>query len=1025
MRSWVQVLTTPTADTPGTILLLHFDGKRYIIGQLGEGTQRACTAMGARLARASELFITGRTRWENTGGLMGLVLTVADVTDAANSTALEEARKKANKKKNETGVVETVSEEDFKTQLTIFGAPNLTHTLATARRYILRKNIPVVLNEVKSDTVQIGEDYKHPATWEDENVKVWAIPVLPSDHQRPSQANTRKRSHDDFREMKTEDGARNIAHIDSTSPNATGLSNAKGGSAEQSDTSLISEKEADDIRRSIVHEMFNSTWRLDRLYEQPLSQVRMPAAIFVRNHETNAIESYTGPLPGSGLQYEDIAVLTRNPWPGAQVSTLPPTQPSQEAISYIFKTHPQRGKFDPAAAKALGIKPGPQFAKLASGQPVQNNEGETIYPEQVLGETKRGRGVAVVDLPSRDYVEGLVNSKEWESEEVMDGLQSVVWILGPGISSDARLKTFMESRSSISHIISSPDHCVNRVTHEEVAVATMALSQIDPKRFRVPTYDNVTVPQRQNLISEHPIPELPTCAIPAQRGRVYDLMPEAKLRTNEVADCLEARIVLKDRDILQLAREAAMDVGRNREKLDAWGSSIPCRDAEITALGTGSSLPSKYRNVSGTLLRIPGHGSYLFDCGEGTLGQLQRSFSQAEYLEILRDLKMIWISHLHADHHLGTISVIKAWRDLHYGKELTSASPTPEDLLSDSAIPRLAVVSHTDYLHFLSEYSSVEDYGYDTILPLRLLSRSALLWSGASDSPFKALSHRQCCTLLGIANIESVNVSHCRGAMAVSVTFPQDLSPDVPRPFKVSYSGDCRPSYEQFVAIGKNSTVLIHEATFDDELRSDAIAKKHSTTSEALAIGAKMGARAVVLTHFSQRYQKIPILENTNGEGVDNLDVVDSHAATEKVMEVDEGANGAEDVADDVPVTETLAPNVAAWKPSPAPQQREAPDEVGNKAVVKVRAGRDMKIAVAFDYMRVKVGEIAELEKYAPVLARLYEEKEKGGGGGGSGGVGGANDPTDSLGSDGIADGQRTQRKRSGSGSSSKGKRRN
>merc|ERR1711939_114046 len=41
MKSWVQILSTPTADTPGTTLLLHFDNKRYLIGDVAEGTQRA------------------------------------------------------------------------------------------------------------------------------------------------------------------------------------------------------------------------------------------------------------------------------------------------------------------------------------------------------------------------------------------------------------------------------------------------------------------------------------------------------------------------------------------------------------------------------------------------------------------------------------------------------------------------------------------------------------------------------------------------------------------------------------------------------------------------------------------------------------------------------------------------------------------------------------------------------------------------------------------------------------------------
>lgn len=47
-------------------------------------------------------------------------------------------------------------------------------------------------------------------------------------------------------------------------------------------------------------------------------------------------------------------------------------------------------------------------------------------------------------------------------------------------------------------------------------------------------------------------------------------------------------------------------------------------DLEIVLLGTGSSQPSKYRNVSSIYVSLFSKGSLLLDCGEGTLGQLKR-----------------------------------------------------------------------------------------------------------------------------------------------------------------------------------------------------------------------------------------------------------------------------------------------------------------------------------------------------------------------------------------------------------------
>ena len=75
------------------------------------------------------------------------------------------------------------------------------------------------------------------------------------------------------------------------------------------------------------------------------------------------------------------------------------------------------------------------------------------------------------------------------------------------------------------------------------------------------------------------------------------------------------------------------------------------RDLSVIPLGTGSSAPGKYRNVSSTLIELPS-SNILLDCGEGTLGQLFRVFGP-RLEEVLMKIRLIFISHLHADHHLG------------------------------------------------------------------------------------------------------------------------------------------------------------------------------------------------------------------------------------------------------------------------------------------------------------------------------------------------------------------------------------
>lgn len=44
----------------------------------------------------------------------------------------------------------------------------------------------------------------------------------------------------------------------------------------------------------------------------------------------------------------------------------------------------------------------------------------------------------------------------------------------------------------------------------------------------------------------------------------------------------------------------------------------------------------------------------------------------------------------------------------------------------------------------------------------------------------------------------------------------------------------------------------------------EAIARNHSTTKEAIEVGNSAGVFRIILTHFSQRYPKIPVFDDTH-----------------------------------------------------------------------------------------------------------------------------------------------------------------
>ena len=213
-------------------------------------------------------------------------------------------------------------------------------------------------------------------------------------------------------------------------------------------------------------------------------------------------------------------------------------------------------------------------------------------------------------------------------------------------------------------------------------------------------------------------------------------------------------------------------------------------------------------------------------------------------------------------------------------------------------------------------------------------------------------------TATGLSNLVACSVSHCYGAMAVSLTFPNG--------FKVSYSGDCRPS-KAFARIGRDSTVLIHEATFDDELQGDAEAKKHSTTSEAIGVAVAMRAKRVILTHFSQRYQKMPNMDGLLKAEVKLEDAEEVQEMTDGADEAIKATNAMIAAVENMDTQEARNDNGVVWG-----VEHAIPDVV--RPITDQQLLKDMKIGVAFDYLRVKVGEIAQLEKFTPALVRLFEE---------------------------------------------------
>lgn len=768
----VEIASTPTADTQGSCLVVHFPQGRYLFGQVAEGAQRILTERNLGMGKMGNIFLSGSVDWHSTGGLMGMILTLADTLASVKAAAVS-----LNEDREARGKVPLAVPD---TRVDIHGGRNLAHAIASTRRFIYRRGTPIRTHEIRAPLagpLRVGSA----PDWQDECLQVWYLPLPPT-------------------------------------------SRAPARDEADADNQLLKEH--------LVASMFNHSWKLDLLRKRPLFEVRTNDRVFHRDRN-NRIQEYKGPWPGEAGCDPNMSVLVREAWSPSQAfpDMLPATQPSDESLCYIVKTHPRRGRFNISKAREYGVAI-QDYKLLTAGQDVVGHKGKIISPGMVVGPTTPGNGWIVADIRSAHQVQGFLDRPEWADKTIMQGVVAAYWILSDEVSNDERLVKWMRDHPALQHRILGQASSANRIAFQRHAQQVIQMHRIDPDRFPLPVYSNKALPLAADLATVAQVGQpKETLRLAADAQWLDTALPF--MNTKEVVDA-----VTQNDEVLKLAKAArqrlahptflAQDAQANRDS-HAHG-------VVVTPLGTGSSLPSKLRNVSANLVQVPFFGNYIFDCGENTLGQLRRSFGYDKTDAILEDLRVLYISHGHADHHLGAASILAR------RAKLVKEKPH---------LPPLAIVASESFLTWLKEYASVEDLGTASHITFIQIN---FVYNHGVATPHVTRTEAANGVTMALPNIDICRVEHCLDAMACVFTWPTGL--------RVAYSGDCRPS-DTFAALGRGADLLIHECTFDSELQAEAVAKNHSTMAEALEVGRKMQAKRILLTHFSQRYPKLPIMDDT------------------------------------------------------------------------------------------------------------------------------------------------------------------
>ena len=269
----------------------------------------------------------------------------------------------------------------------------------------------------------------------------------------------------------------------------------------------------------------------------------------------------------------------------------------------------------------------------------------------------------------------------------------------------------------------------------------------------------------------------------------------------------------------------------------------------VTFLGTGGAVPTTERAPSALFVNREGD-RLLFDCGEGTQRGMMRYGTGF-------GIDHLFVSHLHGDHVLGIPGLVQTLGFNDRSEPLTIHCPpgTDEDLHDlvhaighdpafeiriETVAPGEAALTADDYeIRAFETTHRTQSQGYVLTEDDR---------PGRFDRP-KAES-------LGVPVGPKFGRLHSGESVEAedgTVIEPEQVVGPSRPGRKLVYTADTRPR-ERTVEVAANADLLVHDATFADDMADRARDTAHSTGREAGEIASRANATRLALVHISSRY---------------------------------------------------------------------------------------------------------------------------------------------------------------------------
>jgi ribonuclease Z len=274
-------------------------------------------------------------------------------------------------------------------------------------------------------------------------------------------------------------------------------------------------------------------------------------------------------------------------------------------------------------------------------------------------------------------------------------------------------------------------------------------------------------------------------------------------------------------------------------------------------LGTGGSWPTVKRNVSSLAIKR-GSEILLFDCGEGTQRQFQKS--SLSYMQITK----VFVTHFHGDHFLGLPGLIQTMQLNDRDTPLHIYGPRGIEKLTNQLLtlgyfrPSYEIVAH--------EMNSGDELQFEEYVIRSLKAKHTIPALSYCLEEYKRPGKFNKTKALDLGIPEGPLFSNLQRGHTITLSNGEKITPNLVlgpsrKGRKIVISGDTIP-FEEMIAFARHADVLVHEATFESELQDLSRDYGHTTAYQAAEIAKEAQVEKLYLTHISPRYLDHHVLEN-------------------------------------------------------------------------------------------------------------------------------------------------------------------